>query len=214
MSVPSEDRTRVAGIYMILMVKECSMNKAQGKKRGYGLQIAGCSMAVYKALIDGTRSRVLCRTSNNSVNNRIKWLVSKPACNASLFAVVYILGICTCYSIITELENTEWWETVVQFPQKSTWHTFFQFWPSSVVHWTQFSDQFCNHLIEVSSRLCSSNLPWNVRRNSIPAFPSVYMCDTYSLFIRGNGLQKVESWLDREISSPTQCWLILNFFSF
>lgn len=32
------------------------MNKAQRKKRGYGLQIAGHSRAVYKALIDGTGS--------------------------------------------------------------------------------------------------------------------------------------------------------------
>lgn len=35
-------------IYMVLVVKEHSMNKAQSKKRVCGLQIAGCSMAVYK----------------------------------------------------------------------------------------------------------------------------------------------------------------------
>lgn len=62
----------------------------------------------------------------------------------------------------------------------------------------KFPDQFCSHLVEVLSRLCSPNLSWNVTWNNIPGFTNVYIWDTYSLFLRGNALQKVESWLDRQ----------------
>lgn len=54
------------------------MNKAQRKKRGYGLQIAGHSRAVYKALIDGTRSiQQLCKQPDkmDTVQHSLQYLL-------------------------------------------------------------------------------------------------------------------------------------------
>lgn len=105
-SVPCHSLPKTGCLY-VLSGKEHLMNKAQGGKRGYRLQIAGRSMAVYKALIDGSGSKVLCRASNNCVNNHIIWILSNTACNTSLFGAVCTLGKCTCYSTIAELENVE-----------------------------------------------------------------------------------------------------------
>lgn len=57
-------------------------------KRVCGLQIAGCSMAVYKVLTDAIRNRLLCRASNKHVKNKTKWIWFNTACNNSLFDVV------------------------------------------------------------------------------------------------------------------------------
>lgn len=97
---------------VVLTWKEHSANKVQRKKKGFVLQIGGCSMAVHKALIEGTDgSRVLCRASNKCVNKRIKWILSNRACNTSWFGAVCILGKCTKHAnctklIIMELENS------------------------------------------------------------------------------------------------------------
>lgn len=98
--------------YVVLTWKEHSANKVQRKKKGFVLQIGGCSTAVHKALIEGTDgSRVLCRASNKCVNKRIKWILSNRACNTSWFGAVCILGKCTKYAnctklIIMELKNS------------------------------------------------------------------------------------------------------------